>query len=97
MTQYDIQKEINIALMGSNGGYLSQAGKNKVEKGQQTQVPVRVVSNINNINDLKAYGVKSPLTGNKVLLIQVSKAGLKAGITKIRKYDRVPSITFTVM
>lgn len=90
LTQYDVQKEMNIALMGASAGYLSNEVKG-VE--QRTQIPVRVTSDIQNINDLKVFGIKSSVTGSKVMLTQVSDIGLQTAVTKIRKYDRVPSIT----
>jgi multidrug efflux pump subunit AcrB len=92
LTQYDVQKEVNIALMGTSAGYLSLKNKDS-QTNQRTQIPVRVVSDIENVNELKTLGIKSSITNNKVMLTQVSEVGLQAAVTKIRKYDRVPSIT----
>lgn len=91
LSQYDVQKELNIALMGRNAGYLSQKESETAE--QRTLIPVRVVSDIENVNQLKGFAVKSSNTGNKILLSQVADSGLEVSISKIRKYNRVPSVT----
>lgn len=90
ITQYDIQKELNIALMGYSAGYLSNKA-NGTE--QRIQLPVRVTTDIKSVNDLKTFGIKSSATGSKVMLTSVSDIGLQTAVTKIRKYDRVPSVT----
>ncbi|NLM10807.1 MAG: efflux RND transporter permease subunit [Clostridiaceae bacterium] len=92
LTNYDLQKELNIALMGRNTGNLNLGSQlNKYSVGKQ--IPVKVISDIDNIDDLKNFVVKSSITGSKTLLKQVSEIGLKAKISKIKKYDRVPAIT----
>lgn len=92
LSNYDIQKELNIALMGRKAGNLrTGSGLSKFSGG--TQIPVKVISDIENAEDLKNLAVKSPATGGKILLRQVAETGLKAKISKIRKYNRVPAIT----
>lgn len=92
LTQYDVQKEINIALMGANTGYLSPDSSSR-GSGQRIQIPVRLISDIENVNELKIFGVKSSVTGNKILLTQVAEVGLEPKVARIRKYDRVSAIT----
>ncbi len=92
LSQYDVQKELNIALMGRNAGYLLLY-EDSENADQRTLIPVRVVSDIKNVDQLKGFAVKSSNTGNKTLLSQVADIGLEASISKIRKYNRVPSIT----
>ena len=91
LTNYELQKELNIALMGRNAGNLNPGSLNKYSGGRQ--IPVKVISNIENIDDLENFAVKSTVTGRKTMLKQVSKVGLTPKISKIKKYDRVPAIT----
>jgi multidrug efflux pump subunit AcrB len=92
--KYDIQKELNIALMGRNAGYLNAYAGGGIENQENsTQIPVRVFSDIKNVDMMELYMVKSSVTGQKILLKQLSEIGLKSGITQIQKYNRMPSIT----
>jgi len=92
LTNYDVQKELNIALMGRNAGNLN-ADSGVAKYTGSKQIPVKVISDIENIDDLKNFAVKSTATGRKTLLKQVSEVGLKPKISKIKKYDRVPTVT----
>jgi multidrug efflux pump len=92
LSKYDIQKELNIALMGRNAGYVSQSARLSGSE-KRTQIPVRVVSDIENVDQLKSFGIKSAITGNKIIMTQVSDVGLQTSIPKIRKFDRVQSVT----
>lgn len=92
LTNYDVQKELNIALMGRNAGNLN-ADSGVAKYTDSKQIPVKVISDIENIDDLKNFAVKSTATGRKTLLKQVSEVGLKPKISKIKKYDRVPTVT----
>ncbi len=90
ISEYEIRKELNIALMGQNAGFIRN---NKEGVGDSSQIPVRIVSNIANPDDIKLYAVKSPVTGQKMLMDQISEIGLQSGISNIQKYNRVTSIT----
>jgi len=92
LTNYDVQKELNIALMGRNAGNLN-ADSGVAKYTGSKQIPVKVISDIENIDDLKNFAVKSTATGRKTLLKQVSEVGLKPKISKVKKYDRVPTVT----
>jgi len=61
--------------------------------GNRTQTPVRVVTDIENIEQMQRFAVKSALTGEKILLTQLSEIGLESGISHIQKYNRASSIT----
>mgnify|MGYP000918988640 FL=1 len=92
LTNYELQRELNTALMGRNAGNLGSGSQvNKYTGGKQ--IPVRVISDIENIDDLKNFAVKSAATGRKTLLKQVAEIELEAKVSKINKYDRVPAIT----
>jgi multidrug efflux pump subunit AcrB len=90
ITQYDVQKEFNIALMGAKAGYLNESEDN--EKNS-SQIPIRVVSDIKSPDDMRLFAVKSSATGRKVLLKQIADVGIESGISNIQKYNRVNSIT----
>lgn len=92
LSNYDIQKELNIALMGKNSGNLRSESRLSGYTGSK-QIPVKVISDIGNIEELKNVAVKSSVTGNKILLKQVAEIGLEAKISKIKKHNRIPSIT----
>lgn len=92
LTNYELQKELNIALMGRNAGYLSLDSKPGKNTGGK-QIPVKIISDIDNMDDLKNFAVKSSATGRKTLLRQVAEIGLQSKISKIKKYNRVPAIT----
>lgn len=92
LSNYDIQKELNIALMGKNSGSLRSESRLSGYTGSK-QIPVKVISDIGNIEELKNVAVKSSVTGNKILLKQVAEIGLEAKISKIKKHNRIPSIT----
>lgn len=92
LTNYEIQKELNIAIMGREAGNMRpKSGQNQYTAGKQ--IPVKVISDIKNIEDLKNFAIKSPVTGNKIFLKQVAEIGLEAKVSKIEKYNRVPAIT----
>ncbi|OGO78153.1 MAG: hypothetical protein A2Y23_12260 [Clostridiales bacterium GWB2_37_7] len=79
ITKYDVQKEINIALMGRKASVFREAGN---------EYDIIVRSNIASTEDLGNMAVKSSMTGNKILLKEVADIRLISEVPNIKKYDR---------
>ncbi|RKD33927.1 efflux RND transporter permease subunit [Thermohalobacter berrensis] len=86
ITKYDIQNEINIALMGREASVLRQEGK---------EYDIVIKGNINSINDLENLAIKSSITGNKVFLKQIADINLKSSIPVIKRYNGKRAIAVT--
>ena len=76
---YDAQKEMNIALQGKTASLFRQGGE---------EYNILVKSNIASKEQLENLAVKSPLSGNKVLLKQVAETKLASRLPIIKRYDR---------
>ncbi|MDF2523480.1 MAG: hypothetical protein K0R31_1121 [Clostridiales bacterium] len=79
ITKYDVQKEINIALMGRKASVFREAGN---------EYDIIVDSNIASTEDLGNTAVKSSMTGNKILLKEVAEIRLISEVPNIKKFDR---------
>lgn len=79
ITKYDVQKEMNIALMGRKASVFREAGN---------EYDIVVKSNIASIEDLGNMAIKSSMTGNKLLLKEVVDIRLISEVPNIKKYDR---------
>ncbi|WP_206811057.1 efflux RND transporter permease subunit [Paradesulfitobacterium ferrireducens] len=84
VTNYDIQRQVNIALKGAESSVLRQAGN---------EYPIMVKSDIQSPEALGNLAIKSSVTKNKVLLKEFSHTTLSPQVPTIRKYDRVRSNT----
>lgn len=84
ITKYDIQNEVNIALKGATATVFRNEGK---------EHDIVVSSDINSLEELENLAIKSPITGNKVLLKQVADIELKSQLPSIYKYDREKTVT----
>jgi len=84
ITKYDIQKEVNIALKGTTATVYRSEGK---------EYDIVVSSDISTMEELENLAIKSPVTGNKILLKQVANIELKSQVPSIYKYDRERTIT----
>ncbi len=85
LSMYDIQNEINIALMGK---------KASVFKANE-EMNIIVKSDINTIDELKNLRIKSDVSSQKVVLSDISEVNIKSKITLIRKYDREYAVMVT--
>ncbi|HHY26371.1 MAG TPA: efflux RND transporter permease subunit [Desulfitobacterium dehalogenans] len=86
ITNYDIQRQINIALSGTEASLFRIAGN---------EYPIMVQSDVSTKEDLENLGIKSSLTGNKVLLKQLGEIHLQSTVPTINKYDGVRAVTIS--
>lgn len=84
ITKYDLERQINIALKGTEATVFRKAGN---------QYPILVTSDIQSKEDLENLAIKSSFSGQKVLLKQLATLKLEAYTPTIRKYDREQAIT----
>lgn len=84
VTNYDIQRQVNIALKGAEASVLRKAGN---------EYSILVKSDIHTPEELANLAIKSSITGKKVLLKDFSHISLSPQIPTIRKYDRVRTLT----
>ncbi|HBW38262.1 MAG: transporter [Peptococcaceae bacterium BRH_c23] len=84
ITNYDIERQINIALKGAEATVFHKAGN---------EYPILVTSDIHSKEALENLAIKSSLSGQKALLKQLATLNLEASIPTIRKYDRELAIT----
>jgi multidrug efflux pump subunit AcrB len=84
LNQYDIQKQINLALMGSEITKLRTAGK---------EIPIKLSGEIGSINELENLGIVSSITNQKILLKQVADINLVKEYPVIRRNDKERNIT----
>lgn len=83
LTKVDIQKEISIALKGTNSS---------VFKKDDDEYNIMVNSNIKTKEQLENLEIKSSVTGSKVLLKQVADVELISQVPKVNKYNREKTI-----
>ncbi|HHV65141.1 MAG TPA: efflux RND transporter permease subunit [Peptococcaceae bacterium] len=86
ITKYDIQRQINIALKGSEASVYRKAGN---------EYGIVVKSDIKSKDELENLAIKSSVTGTKVLLKQFAKIQLESASPVIKKYDGRQCITVT--
>jgi len=79
LSAYDVQNEINIALMGRVPAKLRQYGR---------EYNIRVEGNISSKEDLENLMIKSSATGKKALLKSVAPITVNHQYPQIKKYDR---------
>jgi len=84
ITKYDVQKEMNIALMGRKASVYREAGN---------EYDIVVKSNIASTEDLGNMAIKSSMTGNKILLKEVADIRLISEVPNIKKHDRDKAVT----
>jgi len=84
ISKYDIQNEISIALRGKKASVLKQGGN---------EVEIIVNSDIHTKGELENLAIKSPITGKKVVLKEMTEIGLITRIPNIKKYDREMTVS----
>lgn len=84
ISKYDIQMEVNTALMGRRAS---------VYRGKGKEHDIVVKSDIHTKEGLENLGIKSTFTGNKIILKEIANVKLKSQIPSIKKYDREKSVT----
>lgn len=86
ITKYTVQNEVNIALMGRKASVFRNQGK---------EYGILVNSNIESKEQLENLVIKSPITGNKVLLKQIAKIRLIPQLPIIKRYNGERSVSVT--
>lgn len=86
LTQYDIQKQINMALKGSKASVYREEGN---------EYNVIVSSDISSKEELENLSIKSSITGGKILLKQVAEINLLPQNTLIKKYNKNINVMVT--
>ncbi len=86
ITKYDIERQINIALNGTEATVFRKAGN---------EYPILVTSDIQSKEDLENLAIKSSFSSQKVLLKQLATLSLESSIPTIRKYDGEQAITIS--
>jgi len=84
LNQYDIQKQIHVALMGSEITKYRKAGN---------EYPVRLSGNIASIGQLENLGIKSSMNGQKILLKQIADIELIKKLPLVRRLDRQRNVS----
>lgn len=79
LSSYDVQNEINIALMGRVPSKLRQQG---------SEYNIKVEGDIRSKEELENLAVKSSVTGNKALLKSVAPISVAHQYPQIKKYNR---------
>ncbi|SNT06329.1 Multidrug efflux pump subunit AcrB [Anaerovirgula multivorans] len=82
----DIQQEISTALFGS---------KNAVYRKSSKEYDIELKSDINSVNQLENLGIKSSVTGEKVLLKQVANIQLEPQMDSINRFKKQRSVFVT--
>jgi multidrug efflux pump len=84
LNQYDIQKQVNLALMGSE---LTKYRKNGNE------FPVNLSGNISSISELENFGIVSSQTQQKILLKQIADIKIEKRYPVIRHTNKERNIS----
>ncbi|WP_066504552.1 efflux RND transporter permease subunit [Abyssisolibacter fermentans] len=85
ITKYDIVKQMNTALKGSNSSVYRKNG---------SEFDIIVKSDIESLNQLENLAVKSSITGNKTLLKEIAEIELESKVNTIKHFNK--DITITV-
>ncbi|PAB59790.1 efflux RND transporter permease subunit [Anaeromicrobium sediminis] len=86
ISNYDIGRQINIALKGNKATLFRKSGN---------EYDVVVDTDIASLKGLGNMKIKSSMTGNKVLLKEFSKTNIKSQINTLKNYNGELSITVT--
>ncbi len=86
LTKYDVQRQINIALSGTDATSFRLNGK---------EYDIFLKSNISSISELENFKIKSLATQNKIMLKQVANISLKASEPLALRYNKMPVIKIT--
>jgi len=86
LTKYDVQRQINIALSGTNATVFRTGNK---------EYDIFLKSNISSISQLENFKIKSSATGSKIMLKQAAHIGLKTAAPSALRYNKVPVIKVT--
>ncbi|MBB6214205.1 multidrug efflux pump subunit AcrB [Anaerosolibacter carboniphilus] len=78
LTKYDIQNEVNIALMGRSASVFRENNK---------EYDIRVKGNISKLEELKNMKIKSSLTGLQILLKDVADITFIPVIVQVNRYE----------
>lgn len=84
LNHYDIQKQINLTLMGSEITKYQKSGN---------LFPVILSGTIFSIEDLQNIGIKSPQTGEKILLKQIAQVSMVQKYPLIRHLNKERNIS----
>ncbi len=87
LTKFDIQNELNIALDGRI------ASKILTDSGLEQEIVIQ--ADIQSIDQLKNFGVKSSIMIQKTVLKQFADFELTPKYTMIKRYERAKTITVT--
>lgn len=86
ISNYDVQRQVNIALQGS---------KATVLRSEENQCNIIVASNIRSLNQLNNLAIKSTLTGNKAPLQTIAQINTELQEPSIKKYNGELATTVT--
>lgn len=86
LTKYDIQRQINIALSGTEASVLRVNGN---------EYGIFLKSDISNLRQLENFRIKSSATGNKIMLKQAADIGIKAFEPTAIRYNKGAVIKVT--
>lgn len=86
LTQYHIQYQLNLALTGSQASIFAK---------DENSYGIYVKADVASLADIENLSIKSPATGQKVLLKQVAGVSLKSERDEIKRFNRQPIITVT--
>lgn len=84
LTKYDIQRQLNIALYGAKASVYRKSG---------SEYDIVLKSNINSLETLNNFGVKSSFTNQKVLIKQVGNLVLQKQTNTIKHYNKDLTVT----
>lgn len=83
LSKYDIQNEVSIALYGRGAGVYNK---------DSHEYTIKVISDINQKDDLDNLGIKSSASGAKILLKNIAEIETSSSLPVIRKYDKVKTV-----
>jgi multidrug efflux pump subunit AcrB len=83
LNHYEVQRQINLALMGGKVSEIRTNGK---------EIPIQLKGNIKTIYDLENLGILSSTTNHKTLLKQVADISLRKEFPVIRRKNKERSI-----
>lgn len=86
LTKAEVQNELNIALMGR---------ESSIYRKDLKEYPIKVKSNITDVDALGNLMVKSSITGSKHPLKQVANVTLKEDYASISRYNGKKTVTIT--
>lgn len=84
ISKYDVQKEVNIALMGKKASVFRKDGN---------EYNILIKGNIQSKEDLENLAISSSVTGNKIILKEIADIQLVPQVPDIKKHDRERAVT----